>query len=135
WRGVEERELVTRTLAAGLAWLMLFGPSIEHATYVFLAPVLCWAFLEPGGAGRRALIGSAFALVMVLGWGSLTRPLLDTLPILLAALPVGTALFAVWLAGRAPVPVEIGGEASLSGEAWKVRSVPRHGLPARTGDE
>jgi hypothetical protein len=135
WRGVEERELVTRTLAAGLAWLMLFGPSIEHATYVFLAPVLCWAFLEPGGGGRRALIGSAFVLVMVLGWGSLTRPLLDTLPLLLTALPVGTALFAVWMAGRAQVPAEVGEWVTVHSEASKVRSVPRHGLPARTGDE
>jgi hypothetical protein len=95
---VTEREVVTRTLAAGLAWLMLFGPAVEHAGYAFLAPVLCWAFLESGrGMGRRALIGTAFGLVMVLGWGSLTRSLLDALPVLLAALPVGTALFAVWL--------------------------------------
>ena len=97
--------MVTRTVAGGMAWLMLFGPAVEHASYVFLAPVLCWAILESRrNAGRRVLIGAAFALVMVLGWGSLTRPLLDTVPALLAALPVGTALFAGWLVWRIGEP-------------------------------
>ena len=101
-RGMPERELVGRTLAIGLAWLMLFGPAVEHATYVFLAPVLCWAVLAVGdGTGRRVLIGTAFVLVMVLSWGSLTRPLLDVLPALLLALPLGTALFVAWLVGDA----------------------------------
>ena len=98
WLGVPERRLVTLTLTAGLAWLMLFGPAVEHATYVFLVPVLCWAVLELGqGIGQRVLIGTAFALVMVLGWGGLTRPLLDALPLLLVALPLGTAVFVMWL--------------------------------------
>jgi hypothetical protein len=103
-RAVSERESISRTLAVGMAWLMLFGPSSEHATYVFLAPVLCWAFLAAGQeTWRRVLIGTAFALVMLLGWGSLTRPWLDALPVLLLALPLGTALFVVWL-----VPVSRG---------------------------
>ena len=39
-RGIEARTLVALTLAMGLAWLMLFGPAVEHATYAFLRR--CW---------------------------------------------------------------------------------------------
>jgi hypothetical protein len=88
------------TLSMGLAWLMLFGPAIEHATYVFLAPPLIWAFLErhtwPFG---RGLIWATFALVMFLGWGAITRLLTPLSPIALTALPVGSALFVLWLLG------------------------------------
>jgi len=93
------RWLVHGTLSMGLAWLMLFGPAVEHATYVFLTPPLVWALLErrawPHGQG---LILAAFTLIMVLGWGAVTR-LLPEWPILLIALPAGTTLFALWSIG------------------------------------
>jgi hypothetical protein len=99
--GLETRWLVHVTLSMGLAWLMLLGPAVEHATYVFLSPPLVWAFLErrawPLG---RGLIVTAFVLIMVLGWGAVSR-LLPTWPVLLTALPAGTALFALWLIGYA----------------------------------
>ena len=99
--GLGPRWLIHVTLSMGLAWLMLFGPAVEHATYVFLAPPLAWAVLErqawPLG---RGLILASFALIMVLGWGALTR-LLPTWPILLTALPAGTTLFLLWLLGYA----------------------------------
>jgi hypothetical protein len=86
----------------GLAWLMLFGPAVEHATYVFLAPPLLWGLLErrawPHGQG---LIWGSFLLIMVLGWGAVTRLLAPDWPVLLTALPAGTALFALWLVGYA----------------------------------
>jgi hypothetical protein len=101
-RLTSRRQRVTLTLGIGLAWLMLFGPAVEYPTYVFLAASLCWGLLEerawPAG---RWLIRSAFVLIMVLGWGALTRPWLDSAPVLLAALPVGSALFLVWLLGYA----------------------------------
>jgi hypothetical protein len=105
-RSVEQalgpRWLVHVTLSMGLAWLMLFGPAVEHATYVFLAPPLLWALLEsrawPLG---RGLIWASFTLVMVLGWGAVTRRLAPEWPIVLTALPAGTALFALWLVGYA----------------------------------
>src|SRR5262249_16503694 len=34
-RGVSRRMRAALTLAMGMAWLMLFGPAAEHATYVF----------------------------------------------------------------------------------------------------
>jgi hypothetical protein len=98
---VGARWLVHVTLSMGMAWLMLFGPAVEHATYVFLTPPLAWAVLErrawPLG---RGLILSAFTLIMILGWGAVTR-LLPTWPVLLTALPAGTALFSIWLLGYA----------------------------------
>jgi hypothetical protein len=99
---LEPRWLVHVTLSMGLAWLMLFGPAVEHATYVFLAPPLLWALLEsrawPDG---RGLIWASFTLIMILGWGALTRRLAPEWPIVLTALPAGTALFALWLIGYA----------------------------------
>jgi hypothetical protein len=77
---------------------MLFGPAVEHATYVFLTPVLSWAFLErTGPRGGRWLIAPAFVLVMLLGWGIVSRPVMDAAPVLLTALPLGTTLLIVWL--------------------------------------
>jgi hypothetical protein len=88
----------------GMAWLMLFGPAVEHATYVFLAAPLAWAVVQrdewPSG---RGLIGSAAVLVLVLGWGALARAAEDSWPaggsLLVAALPLGSALFTLWLVG------------------------------------
>ena len=100
--GSSPRRLVNLTLAMGCAWLMLFGPAVEHATYVFLAAPLSWALLERAAWPRgRWLAWAAFVLVMVFGWGSLTRPFVATLPVVLLALPIGTALFIVWLIGYA----------------------------------
>jgi hypothetical protein len=101
-RGFTTAWLTRSTLAAGCAWLMAFGPAVEHATYVFLAPVLAWAALDrrawPSG---RWLIRGALVLVLLLGWGALTQPLLGRVPQLHAALPAGTALFSLWLVGYA----------------------------------
>ncbi len=89
-------------LSMGLTWLMLFGPAIEHATYVFLAPPLIWALLERDAWPRgRGLVWLAFALVMVLGWGAIARAVTPLSPLILTALPVGSALFALWLLGYA----------------------------------
>lgn len=101
-RHLGPRWLVHVTLSMGLAWLMLFGPAVEHATYVFLAPPLIWALLErrawPHG---RGLVLASFALIMLLGWGAVQRLLGPDWPVLLTALPAGTALFALWLLGYA----------------------------------
>ena len=97
-RGTPVQRLVYETLGVGFAWLMLFGPAVEHATYVFLAPPLLAGVLGAEAWPRgRWLIRAAFVLVMVLGWGALTRPLQDAFPPVLLALPLGTALFLAWL--------------------------------------
>jgi hypothetical protein len=101
-RGHGRGWLVQVTLGMGMAWLMVFGPAVEHPTYTFLAPPLAWALLEGAAWPRgRWLIGTAFVLVAVLGWEPVVHPLVGRLPLLLAALPAGAALFAVWLVGYA----------------------------------
>lgn len=124
-RGLGPRWMVHGTLSVGLAWLMLFGPAVEHATYVFLAPPLAWAVLErrawPHG---RALILAAFTCIMVLGWGALSR-LLPTWPILLIALPAGTALFALWLIGYASASGKSASQPERPG-AQPLASIPAH---------
>jgi hypothetical protein len=98
-RGGDMRRATTLTLAMGAAWLMLFGPSIEHPTYVFLAPALNWALLRTDGPRGRWLLAPAFVLVTFVGWGAVERAWADAVPALLTALPVGSALFLVWLIG------------------------------------
>jgi hypothetical protein len=97
-RGCDRRRLVNVTLGLGTAWLMVFGPASEHATYVFLAPSLAWALVDTRSWPRgRYLILSAGILILALGWGALAR--WTTADLLLAALPVGTLLFATWFVG------------------------------------
>jgi hypothetical protein len=96
----DPRRVLQLALAMGMAWLMLFGPAVEHPTYAFLAPSLAWAVLEWRAWQRgRGLIVAALVLIAVLGWEPLVHPLLDQLPVLLAALPLGTTLFVIWLVG------------------------------------
>jgi xanthine/uracil permease len=104
----DPRKLTTVVLAMGLAWLMLFGPAVEHATYVFLTPVLNWALLQRDGWQRgRWLIIAAFVLVMFLGWAVVSPAVMETAPILLTVLPVGTVLFTFWLIGYAPLHLRV----------------------------
>jgi hypothetical protein len=95
-RRCERRRLINVTLALGGAWLMVFGPASEHATYVFLAPSLAWALLETNAWPRgRWLIVGASVLILGFGWGALARSAESAL--LLTALPLGALLFAVWI--------------------------------------
>jgi hypothetical protein len=101
-RGACSRWLLCATLGMGMAWLMLFGPAVEHATYAFLAPSLAWAVLQRDSWPRgHWLMIAAVVLIAVLGWGALTQPLLGDVPLLAVSLPLGSALFIVWLIGYA----------------------------------
>ncbi len=88
-RGTPTCELVLGTLGVGTGWLLLLGPSVEHATFVLIAPTLLWGLLD----GRRPglFIPAAFC-ILILGWGALTDPLLPVCPWLLGALPLGAIL-------------------------------------------
>jgi hypothetical protein len=104
--GLSSAWVVHVTLCMGMAWLMLFGPAIEHATYVFLAAPMAWAIVqrEDWPAGRAIILTSA-VLVLGLGWGIFSRMAIDFSPpggsLLLVALPLGTALYILWLCGYA----------------------------------
>jgi alpha-1,2-mannosyltransferase len=106
WRnpGTDARFLTNLSLALGCCWLMLFGPSVEHAGFAFLAPFHAWALTDgaswrSSGRRQRGLLVASGVCVLVLGWGGLTRPLADAVPLVLTFLPVGVALFMVWLVG------------------------------------
>jgi hypothetical protein len=97
-RGCDRRRLISVTVALGAAWLMVFGPASEHATYVFLAPSLAWALVDTETWPRaRWLAMAAGLLILGLGWGELERRLNVTL--LFAALPIGALIFAIWAVG------------------------------------
>jgi hypothetical protein len=97
-RGCNRRQLVNVTMGLSTAWLMVFGPASEHATYVFLAPSLAWAIVDAHTWPRgRFLILSAGVLILALGWGVLAR--WTAVDLLLVTLPVGTLLFATWFVG------------------------------------
>ena len=97
-RGACPRWLFCAALGMGMAWMMLFGPAVEHPTYAFLAPSLGWAVLQREAWARgRWLSAGAFVLIAVLSWEGLGRQLLGDLPLVAAPLPLGSLLFTVWL--------------------------------------
>ncbi len=71
WQGVERREVLLRLLAWFLAWVVLFSPSTENATYGILAPVMAWAlvdaFGQPGTWLRRIWLLAALYLMGLSG--------------------------------------------------------------------
>lgn len=97
-RGLPLTRLVPLTTAMGVTWLMLLGPAVEHATFVFLAPLVVWGMLHEDTFNRaRWAIGLAFAFIFILGWGAFARPLQSHIPLVLAILPLGALLFLAWL--------------------------------------
>jgi hypothetical protein len=117
-RGGGDAAAVNGALGLGMAWLLLFGPAAEHATFVFLAPWLAWAVVQRGlWPAGRPLADAAAVLVLLLGWGALTEPFAGAFPWALTALPLGAALCAAWLVGVAP-------QAALSARTLPSRSSP-----------
>ena len=99
-----ERFLLTATLAMGTAYLMVFGPSVEYPTYVVLAPMVAWGVLTAFERRLgRAWAVLAYALTMVIGSEAVAHPLERRFPMALGILPVGSLLFAAWLARHARV--------------------------------
>jgi len=96
---------VTLTLGAGIAYLLLFGPAVESAGYVMLAPLAAWAVLESLEARRgRLLAGATFVLSTVFTFGAAEGALAGAAPVVTAALPAGTLLFVAWLLDRYSQP-------------------------------
>jgi hypothetical protein len=77
---------------------MLFGPAVESPTYVFLAPFLAAVAVEVDLPPlSRALAVGASVLILLFGFGSISLRLAATVPAVLTALPVATALYAAAL--------------------------------------
>jgi hypothetical protein len=85
-------------LAAGVGYLMLFGPAVEFPTYAILAPMTAWGLLEAGEQRfGRLLMLAAYLMTGILGFGAVERALAGRWPLVAAMLPAGTLLFLAWL--------------------------------------
>ncbi len=97
-RGADTRNLVSMALALGACWMLLLGPASEAPTYVFLAPFLAWGLVQRQRWPEvRRLIEAAGLLLLVFGWGDLTRPWWNQAPWLILILPAGVILVFIWL--------------------------------------
>ena len=69
WRGWERERLLTGALYLGCAWMLLFGPATEAATYVLLALPLCASLVaaweQPGETRWRWALAAAYVLLFV----------------------------------------------------------------------
>ena len=100
WRAkiTDKVELIFRSIALGMIWILLFGPASEFPTFAFIAPFLGWAWLERKTWNKgEPLLLTSLVFILVLGWQNFTFPLRNHLPVLLSALPTGTICFALWL--------------------------------------
>jgi hypothetical protein len=96
-RDIDAPGVVLLALAGGACWFLLLGPASEPPTYVFLAPFLAWGLVERRHWPGSRLIEAAGVLLLVLGWGELTRPWWHQAPWLILILPAGVILYLLWL--------------------------------------
>lgn len=94
----ETRTTLTLVLAMGVTYLMIFGPATESSTYAWLAPFAAWGLLESLERRLwRPVMVPAFLLTGLGTFGAVERTLGALLPGAQLMLPVGSALFALWL--------------------------------------
>ena len=80
------------------AWQMLFGPGTEQLTYGLVAPSVSWAVLVSYREKKaRWLTTAAWALTTLFTSGDIEKTVCLALPSGTILLPLGAALFLVWL--------------------------------------
>jgi hypothetical protein len=66
--GWHSHRLLPLTLALGCCWMTALGPASESATYVLLAPSVCWALIQEwspaGGPVARWLFAGCYGLLV-----------------------------------------------------------------------
>jgi hypothetical protein len=104
WKALPSVEWYPRTLAFGLAWLMVFGPATELPTYGLIAPIFCWAYVKefsksivPKIKYQSFILKFSLFFVSILSIRDFTIGLAPIFPPVLAAAPFGIILFAIWL--------------------------------------
>jgi hypothetical protein len=92
------RMWLTAALAAGIGYLLLFGPAIESPTYVLIAPIVAWAVLEAFATrcGRIVAV-TVFVLMTAFMDGGTERALARLTPAAAVGLPASTLLLMFWL--------------------------------------
>ena len=90
--------LAVDILGAWSAWQLLFGPGSERLTYSLIAPMSAWAVLASWRSGRyRAWAMIGWILITLFSMGAFERLVLRLTPWGRALLPLGVAVFAVWV--------------------------------------
>jgi alpha-1,2-mannosyltransferase len=99
-RGSDVTYLLTLLLGLWTAWQMVFGPATEGNTFGVIGPMIAWAmvtaWVQPW---RRGWMSISFLLTDVLALDQVERTLMPNVPWILAAHPIGAAMFAIWLVG------------------------------------
>jgi hypothetical protein len=94
---VTSARCVVGTLSVWVAWQMLFGPGTERLTYGVIAPVATWSLLVAFQTKRhRVLAATAWLCLGPLATGEVEKLLLPLSSGVVAMLPIGAALLAIW---------------------------------------
>lgn len=96
-RGLEREQLILRSMALGMTWLMLFGPATEFPTFGLFSLFMAWAALEASQNKTRSLMVASLILILLFGWRAFVMNLGESFPLVLAAIPTGVLLFGIWL--------------------------------------
>jgi hypothetical protein len=93
---------LTFLLGLWISWQMIFGPGTERNTFGILAPLSAWALIvaweRPWNFGWMSV---SFLLTAILSFGMIERSVSPQIPWILAAHPLGAAMFVIWLIGYA----------------------------------
>jgi len=96
-RGLSIQRRLLFVMVAWAVWQMTFGPATERVTFGLIAPLSSWglatAFQQRRG---RLLMLVAFVLMTGSTFGVIERALMDYVPAVVAAHPVGSMLFFAW---------------------------------------
>ena len=104
WKVLPPSEWFPRTLALGLAWLMVFGPATELPTYGLIAPIFCWAYVKECSKPfvsksnfQNFIIKMSILFILILSIRDITIWIAPIFPPILSSAPFGIILFFIWL--------------------------------------
>jgi len=114
-RNLQPQAAICLMAALGTCWMLLFGPAIEHPTYLLAAPWLGWALVCASEAGPWRSSGLAAglcgALLIFVAGGLKANPLF---PPLSASMPIAMVLLSVWLVAWGLEQGRAGGQSAVS---------------------
>ena len=97
-RKMDNQAAVCLMAALGTCWMMLFGPAIEHPTYLLAAPWLAWCLVSHQEGGSYSYLGWLAGLagsVLIFFAGGLQAN--SFFPPLSASMPIAMLLLTGWL--------------------------------------
>jgi hypothetical protein len=87
----------TFVLSMWSGWQLCIGPGVERNTFCLAAPLLAWGLMS----SRETRIGhgmmlASVSLIVIFSFGVCERELVQYVPAVLGALPIGALIYAVW---------------------------------------